>query len=298
MVRNNEPCKCCGISKENLKAEIIQEILPLLINSCKRNGSGRDSHCQNSFFEGTSDPIDIGIVFSNNESANYAASAGILEQKLRNLQLQIDQNFADITQAKGIYEKEVGDLMQMASYLDSATNTLQKEMVDVQTDVESGEMYSRRNTFEIDGYPEDPNEDTNKIALDLLADLGFKNVNFKDICRSHRTSRRRKKKHLPRPIYVKLVNHDLKEEVLKHKDRLRKIPSYRHVYIDENLTKHRRWLYSRVRYEVGNDSCYTYDGTIYVKFYKDRSVSNEYEIKRINNTKDFINVFNKKPSGK
>lgn len=159
-------------------------------------------------------------------------------------------------------------------------------------------MYGRRNIFEIDGFDERPGEDTNRIALRIIHELGLKNVSFRDICRSHRTSRKRNKKHLPRPIYVKLLNHDLKEEIMKRRNELRKMLRYQRVFIDENLTKQRRKLFSRVRYEVGSDNCYTNDGTIYVKFFKNRAVSEEFTTKKINNEKDFFEVFGKRPGGK
>ena len=198
-------------------------------------------------------------------------------------------------EAKQVYEDEVDYLLSSTKYLRDATDELQEDIAETKAEVESVEMYGRRNIFEIDGYGEDPDEDTNKIALRIFHDLGLVNVTFKDICRSHRTSRRRKKKYLPRPIYVKLVNHDLKDEVLKRRHRLRQMPQYRHVYLDENLTKQRRKLYSRVRREVGSENCYTNDGTIFVKLFENTAKSNDFQTRKINNTKDFINIFDKHP---
>ena len=159
-------------------------------------------------------------------------------------------------------------------------------------------MYGRRNILEIDGVTERSGEDTNKIALKVLHDLGLSNVTFKDICRTHRTSRKRKNKHLPRPIYVKLINHDLKDLVMKRKNVLRSMPQYRGVFIDENLTKYRRQLYSKVRREVGSHRCFTNDGTIYVKFFKNPADQNEFTTMKINNKNDFIYIFGKESSGK
>ena len=137
------------------------------------------------------------------------------------MQQQIDHNFAEISQAKYVYQQEVDFLLKSTSYLDytsrvlkremadakivyedevdyllelskrlhDSTDELGEEMLDTQEAVERVEMYGRRNIIEIDGFDERRGEDTNKIALQLFRDLGLKNVSFKDICRSHRTSR-------------------------------------------------------------------------------------------------------------
>ena len=341
-------CSECNRSKDALKREIIEEIMPLLCSCMGVGGNGR--HCRRARSEGTPHPIELRqIVPLCGVLPKYADSAGILGKELKELQQQIDHNFAEISFAKQVYDREVNYLLKMSSYLEHTTDMLHKEVGDtkvvydreldfvlssndhlysianelsseltesreanielkmemeklsttiekVQMEVEAVEMYGRRNIFEIDGIKEDPQEDTNKIALKVIHDLGLKNVTFKDICRSHRMYRRRKNKHLPRPIYVKLVNHDLKDEVIKRRNMLREMPQYRRVFIDENLTKSRRQLFNKVRHEVGNEHCYTNDGTIYVKLYNANSQKSF--TRKINNKKDFINVFDKEPRGK
>ena len=97
---------------------------------------------------------------------------------------------------------------------------------------------------------------------------------------------------------MKLVNHDLKEEVLKRRNLLRQIPEYRGVFVDENLTKQRRKLFNMVRREVGKDCCYTNDGTIYARLYKNGIASREFVLKSINTEKDFNSIFAKSTSRK
>ena len=154
-------------------------------------------------------------------------------------------------------------------------------------------MYLRRNILVVEGEEERPGENTNVIALKLFRALGLR-VNFRDICRSHRNGPKNRRGNRPRPIYIKLVSHDLKDEVMKRRNRLRFMPSYKNVYIDENLTQDRRWLFNRVREEVGNKRCHTYDGTIFVKF----ECPNGKRTFKINNSKDFFYVFNKYPGAK
>ena len=279
----NHKCERCGISKEELKLEIINELMPIIYDSCKGYGGSRID------FERPSGPLGLGVGFNCNVPPNYANSAGVLEKEIQDLQLQIDRNYADITQAKQVYEREVDYLLKTCSLLERSTEVLEKDMVDAQRTSEKQEMYSRRNILELDGIPETPGENTNLIALKMFHALGLRNVTYKDICRSHRNGRRQKWKHRPRPIYVKIVCHDLKDAVMSRRDRLREMPSYKNVFIDENLTRRRRWLYKRVREEVGNKFCYTYDGTIYI------ADPNGNEPLKINNSKDFFIIFNKYP---
>ena len=275
-------CDSCGISKESLKNEILCEILPIIFGCCK--GSGERATYNN----GLSSPIELGLGGVSTVPSNYAVSAGVLEKEIRDLQLQIDRNYADITHAKEVYDKEVDYLLRSSSFLHQSTEMLENEMNEVQDEQESQEMYGRRNILQVDEYEEQDGEDTNQIVLKLFKAMGLKNVNFRDICRTHRNGRRRKYGG-PRPIYVKLVSHDLKDEVLKRKNELRKNAAYKNVFINENLTRRRRWLYKKVREEVGGRSCYTYDGTIYVKNLHGNMLL------KINNVKDFFNVFNKYP---
>lgn len=276
------PCETCGISKEELKSEILNEIMPIITERCM--GLGRRA----ADFDGPSDPIVLDVGYFDEVRPNYASSAGVLDREIRDMQQQIDRNYADIMRAKEIYEREVDYLLETASLLERSTKMLEDEMHETKQEQEKQEMYGRRNILQVDEYEERDGENTNQIFLRMCHAIGLKNVSFKDICRSHRNGRRRRGGG-PRPIYVKLVSHDLKDEVMKRKNLLRKIPDYKHVFVNENLTSHRRWLYKCVREEVGNRNCQTYDGTIYVK-----NLHGNMPFK-IDNIKDFFYVFNKYP---
>ena len=101
-------CTECGISKNDLKMEIIKELKPLLC-SCKGNRRNGTS-CRRAPCEGTSYPLDLDLVPS--VSPNYADSAGILGRKIRELQHQVDHNLAEITFAKQLYHHEVDYLLK------------------------------------------------------------------------------------------------------------------------------------------------------------------------------------------
>ena len=110
------------------------------------------------------------------------------------------------------------------------------------------EQYSRRNCLEIHGVIESKGENTNDIAIDIFRYLNLR-VTPSQIDRSHRmkSGPRTNGRNLPRPIIVKLVNHDLKEAIFERRNRLRKLPAFRNVFINENLTVYRKKLYRDIR---------------------------------------------------
>ena len=127
------------------------------------------------------------------------------------------------------------------------------------------EQYGRRNILVIKGIQWNKNENTNSIVIRLLRAMGFR-VSLRDIDRSHRIFRRG---HRPPDIYVKLVNHDLKQLVYNCRDMLRNMPGYYSVYIDENLTAVRRELFQKVR-RLEQWHSWTDDGKIYLSLRNSR----------------------------
>jgi len=92
------------------------------------------------------------------------------------------------------------------------------------------EQYQRRNSLRIFGVKEETNESTNQIAIDVARQIGVV-VSPSDIDRFHRIGKSGGKKH--RPIIVKFVSYDKRNEVFKAKKILRKTG----IVIQEDLTK-------------------------------------------------------------
>ena len=138
----------------------------------------------------------------------------------------------------------------------------------VKRTLENYEQYLRRNCLVVCGVEEKKGENTNKIAADLFRDMGFK-VNTSHFDRSHRLKSkfdsRSHKRNLPRPIIVKFVNHDVKEEIFEQRDLLRYMPNCKGIYLNESLTVYRTKLYREVRnlHNLGW-STWTRDGIIFV----------------------------------
>ena len=107
------------------------------------------------------------------------------------------------------------------------------------------EQYARRNTLELHGVPLTKGENTNDIAIDICASLGF-NISFRDIDRSHRNGKGNRRRNIPPIILVKFVSHDLKEAVYESRNLLRRMPQFRGIFINENLTAVRRELFKTV----------------------------------------------------
>ena len=89
---------------------------------------------------------------------------------------------------------------------------------------------------------------------------------------------------------MKFVRHDARDAVYFRRDTLREDPQMKNVFIDENLTEKRRWLYNQVRKEKQWESR-TYDGTIYVK----QKGTDDREF-RITTDYDYFKVFGKSVS--
>lgn len=122
---SEELCAECGIFKETLKREIIDEVVPILL---KRSRDGGDhAHTQ---------PISLVIGDREKVLPNYASNAGILDRKIRELQQQIDRNFAEISYAKQVYQQEIDYLLKSTSYLDFTSKELKKEMAEYEDEVD------------------------------------------------------------------------------------------------------------------------------------------------------------------
>ena len=108
-------------------------------------------------------------------------------------------------------------------------------------------MYTRRNSLEVEGVAQTNGENTNDIVLDIFNKMGLK-ITPSHIDRSHRLKRRPNgRKNLPDPIIVKFTSHDIKDTVYCNRDLLRRSRIFRNIYINENLTPYRKRLYREVR---------------------------------------------------
>lgn len=160
--------------------------------------------------------------------------------------------------------EELKNYREQVELLETENSALREKVAAMETRMEDIELYSRRNCLEIQGIPEQPQED----VLDIVQKVG-RAVNMEisssmiDAC--HRlgkpgdTSRKG-----PRGIIVKFVRRLDKEELMKMK-RQKKDLSTRHlnlptdssIYLNESLTPSRRRLYALAR-QVKKEKDYKY----------------------------------------
>lgn len=151
---------------------------------------------------------------------------------------------------------------------------LKKKVNDLEERLVETEQYSRRNCLEIQGIPEDRNENLfEKVkqvgrALDVSIE-----ENMIDVC--HRLKKRSSDDNRPAGIIVKFVRRVDAEEILR-KRRVKRNLSTRHmglatdttVYVNEALCPARRKLYAQAR-AVKSDKGYKFlwvrGGNIYIR---------------------------------
>ena len=155
--------------------------------------------------------------------------------------------------------------------------------------VDAQNQYGRRNILDLNGVEWSPNENTNEIVIGIFRAMGF-HINLRDIDRSHRIFHKgNRKRNAPPVIYVKLINHDLKQLIYNHRDMLRFMPGYQSIYIDENLTAVRRKLFARVR-RMRQWESWTNDGKIFLSL-KNSEINITEVIETENDLRSFYDTY-------
>ena len=201
----------------------------------------------------------------------------------------------DITQLKSSLQSKEREVSALKTSLGkvSKTNELLKtelertkeklqnqveEADNLYTTLDDLEQYTRKNSLEIHGIPDDCYSTTEEVVLKLASVLNV-NVNSSDIEISHKIKQRGNNSS---PIIVKFISHKVKTSLYKERVNLRNVkvsdmfPSYSnavraeetHIFLNENLTDYRRGLVSRAS-KMKRDgllmSFWTIDGKIFLK---------------------------------
>lgn len=287
-------CDHCGMMKNVLKNEILNELLPFIrdtVTSVQAQTVETVHHTPNlSLINPIAQPMLIDGVISSDISD--------INERITKLENQASANLARYIQARDAFQVQITDLKRDCDgkYADVTRNLreLRRDVDRNDEDIcrlfvkaEDQQQYSRRHILEISGCQESKSEDTTEIALRVFRALGV-SIGREHISRSHRQRKGRNNRR-PRPIYVQFISHDVRDAIYNARHFLRNIPEFRHVFINENLTRFRSWLYSHVRKECKRNLYHwTYDGTIYVS--KDGTYKNA---RQIMYKSDFFEVFGK-----
>jgi len=180
-------------------------------------------------------------------------------------------SFGKVTKANELLKTELEKTKLKLREQEDETDNLYAVLDDL-------EQYTRKNSLEIQGIPDQCYSTTEEVVLKLASVLNV-NVNPTDIEISHKLKRRGNSSS---PIIVKFLSHKVKTSLYKERVKLRNVkvtdlfPGYSNavssdgprIFFNENLTAYRRKLVSRAS-EMKRDrlltSFWTIDGKIFVK---------------------------------
>ncbi|CAK1546942.1 unnamed protein product [Leptosia nina] len=137
------------------------------------------------------------------------------------------------------------------------------------------EMRSRRKFLLLHGVNESKDENPTSVAKMLSVLLKCPDLAADSLSRCHRLGTRRDTK--PRPVLIKLRQHQVKEQIWSSKTHLKGTG----ITLSEFLTKGRHNIFMAARKQFGVSNCWTRDGNIY-------AIRPDGERCRINDMKDII----------
>ena len=154
-----------------------------------------------------------------------------------------------------IIREQVRDAVAKAvAVKDEELRELREELDDTKAKLNDLEQYSRRLCLSITGVPENPNEDTNQMVMDLAKMAGV-DVAPRDIDVSHRVGAPRQGK--ARPIIVRLTNFAARQTLYNARRELRKPRPLRDstvspetangVFISDSLTRDNQQILFKAR---------------------------------------------------
>ena len=230
-----------------------------------------------------------------------------LEEKLTPLRASVEElkssasflsdQFDVITKRVGQLEQNLLTVQQENNFLKSEVGRLSKSAIDLASEMNDIEQYSRRECVELTGLPEEPGEDTTKLALKVGSLMGL-DLDDTDISVSHRLPKsnfdasyssrlrdgtaRNIDPALKFPkVIVKFVRREVKEAFYQSRKHLygkttRDIGlsrlSENKLYISESLSPRNRDLFKECR-KFKRDQSYkfiwTHNGRVYLRRNKD-----------------------------
>lgn len=205
----------------------------------------------------------------------------ILRDDLTQLKSSLQSKEREVSALKTSFEKVTKANEVLKTELEKTKLKLrgqEDETENLYTALDDLEQYTRKNSLEIQGIPDQCYSTTEEVVLKLASVLNV-NVNPTDIEISHKLKRRGNNSS---PIIVKFLSHKVKTNLYKERVKLRHVkvtdlfPGYSNavssdgprIFFNENLTAYRRKIVSRAS-EMKRDglltSFWTIDGKIFVK---------------------------------
>ena len=179
--------------------------------------------------------------------------------------------------------------------IDTKFQNTKKKVIELESKIEKEttlrdelEQYGRRDNLEINGIPVSPNENTNEIIKEVAQKLNIKLLDS-DISTSHRIPAMNGKHPA---IIVKFSNRDKRNIIFSNRRNLHSKKDYNirgatTIYINENLTQRKRYLFARSykrKVEQNYQYIWTNNGQIYLRKTKTDQkieINNEEDLNKI-----------------
>ena len=219
------------------------------------------------------------LVTIQNTVATLLPENNKLWMDMAELKSSVAKNNNNITKMKEEMKQQckyVASLEKQITSLTKVTKKQREELEVLQVGLDDLEQYSRKNSLELHGIPEEIDMSTDEIVCKVAEAIGV-NIKSDDIEISHRLNRR----HGIKPIIAKFSSHKDKTKIYKARLQLRGrsvmdiFPDYssttdtpKRIYINENLTQYRKGMMDLALKKKKDEkipSAWSLDGKIFVK---------------------------------
>ncbi|XP_077978266.1 uncharacterized protein LOC144433778 [Glandiceps talaboti] len=263
-------CQDCG----NSRAKLSQGDLHLC-KSCKLHRFPTASSSAIKMADATTD---------NDNHVPEKSQLDTIQATLLTLTAKVDKltamenNIRELQKSITYVSNSFDDFAKQLQSLRNENKDLKDKLANTTKEVNELHQYTRRNTLEISGIPEDGNEDTDNIVVKVAEIVGV-NVSPDDIDISHRLpqrpSRQSNGQRKPATIIVKFVRRSLRNKLYSSRKNLKGkttrnigVTSNNRIYINENLTSTNKQLFFQVN-QLRNEKhwkfIWTHNGKIYVR---------------------------------
>lgn len=157
---------------------------------------------------------------------------------------------------------EFAEIKKVIEALRQEIRDTKEEIAEIRTEVDNIQQYARRNALIFRGIPEEAEEDTDNLVLDIIRKNLSLNISINEISRSHRLGRPQKPQPgqptKPRGIIVKFISYRARAAVF----RVKKMLEGSGITVTEHLTSTRQALLKEAVGKYGQHQVWTIDGRI------------------------------------
>ena len=229
---------------------------------------------------------------SKNIKQLVAEAVELWKQEYKNEITALKVEITDIKASQAFISKKYDDLsiehqklLQINAQQKKEISTLKSQAADLENQgfketekIDGLEQYGRRQNLEIAGVPQQPNENTNSIVIEVAKLLNVV-VPSDHISTSHRIPKKpnhsTKDSVCPPSIIVRFTNRDTRNKMFANRKFIRNlnlkqfsVPGTEKIFINENLTQTRKKLFWQTKQKAKKEEWkyyWTVNGNIFVK---------------------------------